>query len=626
MNGIVFKKLIIKNFLSFGPNPTEINLTGNYITMVMGLNHDAGGDESRNGAGKSAILDGISYNLFGKTVRGISNSKLVNKMARKGQGMLTVLELDAPSGAYRIERGESPSKLRVFRKELDDTNDFMLRDGKTYVYDISRNKVESNADIEEIIGFDIKLFEYLMVNSSETIPFMKLKEDEKRAIAERLMGLNLLTTRAKELGEDRKQLKKDLIAMESAVEATRQANRRVTQQLDNLKSKESAWENKHQSDMDNLRKQIESLSGVDVAEQIEILEMIDQVEQDTTANASNRRAVNLELRQSKRDLSDLEKLVHEASKRLVDLTDQQSMLDQNECPTCHQHWVADPELMASISGEIEELSNVPHETNDLINATSAEIAVHEDKLGQLEQEETELEETVTELSTFDLIFDSIDDAKAANTNLDQMEKKLTELEQDENPHSDTIHDMKENALEDIDDSEVKDLSKNIAHFNYLIDLLQNKDSFLRKAVIDRWLPQLNNRIAHYLSILELQFQVRIENDLTMSITDFGEDFDWGNLSKGQRQRVTISLNLAFQDLFEATNHPLSLLCIDELLDNGICNRGAQQALQALRDTCKNKDKRVLLVSHRMDIADQIDDVMLIELKNRISRIEEDDYE
>lgn len=626
MNGIVFKKLIIKNFLSFGPNPTEINLTGNYITVILGLNHDAGGDESRNGAGKSAVMDGISYNLFGKTIRGISNAKLVNKMARKGQGMMTVMELDAPSGSYRIERGESPSKLRLFRKELDDNNDFLLRDGKTYVYDISRNKIESNADIEEIIGFDIKLFEYLIANSSESIPFMKLKEDEKRAIAERLMGLNLLTTRAKELSEDRKQRKKDLIAKESAVEATRQANRRVTQQLDNLSIKETSWDNKHQADMDSLRKRIKDLSVVDVDEQIEILEMLDQIKTENAATLNSIRTVNLELRQAKRDLSDLEDLVEESNDRLLDLTDKKSVLDQNECPTCHQHWVADPELLVSITEEMEELSNVPHETIGLIDEAELVITEHTDNLAELDAETNELTDTLKELNTFALAFKSIDDAKAANTNLEQMKQKMIDLEDAENPHSDTINDMKVNALEDIDDSEVKELSKTIDHFNYLIDLLQNKDSFLRKAVIDRWLPKLNNRIAHYLSILELQFQVRIENDLTMGITDFGEDFDWGNLSKGQRQRVTIALNLSFQDLFEATNHPLSLLCVDELLDNGICNRGAQQAVQALRDTCKSKDKRVMLITHRMDIADQIDDVILIELKNRISRIEEDDYD
>lgn len=104
----------------------------------------------------------------------------------------------------------------------------------------------------------------------------------------------------------------------------------------------------------------------------------------------------------------------------------------------------------------------------------------------------------------------------------------------------------------------------------------------------------------------------------MSILDFGQEFDWGNLSKGQRQRVTIALNLAFQDLFEATNQPLSLLMVDELIDSGICNRGASQAVHALRETCANKDKRVFLITHRADIADQVEDVMVVEMKNKIS--------
>ena len=125
VRGIEFEKLSIKNMLSFGPQPTVIDLRGNYITAVLGLNHDTGGDESRNGVGKSTLIDSLCYVLFGKTIRGISNAKLVNKLMRKGQGMLVVLEFRTPDGAYRIERGEAPSKLKLFRKDLDDTNDFL---------------------------------------------------------------------------------------------------------------------------------------------------------------------------------------------------------------------------------------------------------------------------------------------------------------------------------------------------------------------------------------------------------------------------------------------------------------------------------------------------------------------
>lgn len=620
-NGIQFKRLVIKNFLSFGPNPTEIDLTGNHITVILGLNHDTGGDESRNGVGKSAIIDAISYSLYGTTVRGISNQKLVNKMARKGQGMLVILELDTTEGSYRIERGEAPTKFRFFRKDLTDTNDILLRNGKTFVYDITRNKSGTDPDIEALIGFDIKMFEFLIANTSESIPFMKLPEDKRRGIAERLMGLNLLTERAEELKEDRKDKKKELVAAESATEATQQANIRIERQISDLVFKESQWTTKRTGEISTIRARVDRLAAVDTAEQIEILELLDQLEAENQQIEAERKQATLELRQANRDLSDIQSTITVSAERFKELGRQKRKLDECQCPTCNQHWVPDPSVVTNIVVEIDRLSDLSESSTTMLDDAESAIKIVQTKIAEINARGTVLTETITEASGFDLVFNSIREASEAQTRIETDKSRIVELESSINPHTDTIMGLRNSAVKVIDLSEVQSLRTLIEHYNYLIDLLQSKDSFLRKAVIDRWLPKLNSRIAHYLQTLELPYMIRIENDLSMAIRDFGEEFDWGNLSKGQRQRVTIAINLAFQDLFEATNHPLSLLCIDELIDSGIDSRGASQALMALQETCDRKDKRVLLITHRADIADQVDDVMLVELKNRISRIE-----
>jgi energy-coupling factor transporter ATP-binding protein EcfA2 len=125
-------------------------------------------------------------------------------------------------------------------------------------------------------------------------------------------------------------------------------------------------------------------------------------------------------------------------------------------------------------------------------------------------------------------------------------------------------------------------------------------------------------------VLELPHRVTFNPDLTMDIVDFHESFDWGNLSRGQRQRVTLALNFAFQDVFEFMNFPISLLMIDELIDSGICNRGATNALKALKEMCNKKHKRVLLVTHREDISAQIDDVLTVVLEHKLSRINQEE--
>lgn len=623
-NIIQFKRLSLKNFLSFGPEPTTINLMGNHITVVLGLNHDTGGDESRNGVGKSSIVDAISYAIFGKTTRGISNQKLVNKMARRGQGMLVVLEFDAPTGSYRIERGESPSKLKLYRKDLDNVDDFLKRDGKTFIYDISRNKNETTDEIEKIIGFDLKLFEFLVANTTDSIPFMKLPEDKKREIAEHLMGLNLLTDRATELKLDRKDRRKELISAESATEATRQANKRIERQLDELLNKADQWEAKRDKDTEKLKKQIAELSGIDITEQIETLKMIDIVSAEDKRISAEQRQATLELRQAKRDLSDLQRSIDEAQKKLERLEVEKEKLDDSVCPTCSQHWIPDPSVIEEVESGISEIRSL--DVSEKVSVAETTIQTVESIIEELKNEELELDEEMTAISSVVLRFDSVEEASSVGATIESAKEQLSVLEKTENPHMETISGLQKNAMVEIDDSVIRELSNDIDHYNYLIDLLQSKDSFLRKAIIGRWLPLLNFRIAHYLEILELPYVVQIKNDLSMSITDFNEEFDWGNLSKGQRQRVTIALNLSFQDIFEATNTKLSLLLWDELIDNGICNRGAQQSLYALRETCDSKGKRVFLITHRLDVADQVEDNMVIEMKNKISRIEAPSFE
>ena len=145
--------------------------------------------------------------------------------------------------------------------------------------------------------------------------------------------------------------------------------------------------------------------------------------------------------------------------------------------------------------------------------------------------------------------------------------------------------------------------------------------FLRQRIIDRWLPILNRRVAYWLEVLELPHAITFQPDLTISIVNYHEEFDYGNLSKGQRNRVRIALNFAFQDVFEYMNYPINLLAVDELLDNGICPRGAENSVRALQEICRTKDKRVFLVTHRDDIAARVDDVMNVVLENNQSRIE-----
>lgn len=620
---IEFIEITLRNFLSFGNTTTAIDLTGEHITVIMGINHDTGGEDSRNGTGKSAIVDALSYVLYGKTLRDISNAKLVNKMARKGQGMLVTLDFKTKNGYYRIERGESPSKLKLFKKDLDDDNDILSRDGRKFVYEITRNKNETTEEISELIGFDLTLFEFLIANTTESQAFMKLPEAKRRSIIEHLMGLNLLSERAAELKEDRKELKKKVVAEESSLQATQQANMRITRQVEELQRKAKAWETEHDRRIKQLKKDMDTYGNIDIEEQVEILSLIKELKEESEQTYHEKRDVYMKLREAEVEYKSIMGMIDMARNDLEKLLREKEKLDNGTCPTCGQNWTPDHDHMKNVEDDIAENQAIVESSNELIAESKGKLDTLESKHESLDKDLREKKNASMEAEQLLGPFKSMTDVTRAQTFLEESAKILKQTEEEKNPFLDTIADLNTDAIKKIDRTTVDSIINDVLHYDYLIELLQSKDSFLRKSVINRWLPQLNIRINHYLDIMELPYTVRIEDDLSMEITSFGEDFSFGNLSKGQRQRVTIAVNFAFQDLFETTNHPINVLFVDELLDNGICQRGAAQAVKALQEITERKHKRVMLITHRQDISDQIDDMILVELKNRISRIDDD---
>lgn len=188
---LFYRTLTLKNFLSFGNKEIAIKLDGDFITVVLGENLDDGGEDSRNGVGKSAVADALSYVIFGTVTRdGVSNKQLINKLARRGQAMLVTLRFDKGEYEYLIERGEKPSRLTFLRRPVGSTEDWRAKNEKNELkFDRSQNKDETNEEIRSLFGYDHTLFEYLVVNSTESTDYFKLTEDKRRKVVESLFGI-----------------------------------------------------------------------------------------------------------------------------------------------------------------------------------------------------------------------------------------------------------------------------------------------------------------------------------------------------------------------------------------------------------------------------------------------------
>ena len=178
-----------------------------------------------------------------------------------------------------------------------------------------------------------------------------------------------------------------------------------------------------------------------------------------------------------------------------------------------------------------------------------------------------------------------------------------------------IEALQETGLQPVEWSEVNRLTELKEHQDFLLKLLTNKDSFIRKKIIEQNLQFLNTRLEYYITRLGLPHEVQFQSDLTVTITQLGQDLDFDNLSRGERNRLILGLSWSFRDVFESMNHPINLICIDELVDSGMDTIGVESALGILKKMERDRNKNILLISHRDELVGRVNNVLQVTKEN-----------
>jgi DNA repair exonuclease SbcCD ATPase subunit len=171
--------------------------------------------------------------------------------------------------------------------------------------------------------------------------------------------------------------------------------------------------------------------------------------------------------------------------------------------------------------------------------------------------------------------------------------------------------MENKALQEINFDKINKLTRTMEHQKFLLDLLTSKDSFVRKKIIDQNLSYLNGRLTHYLDKIGLPHNVIFKNDLQVEITELGRELDFDNLSRGERNRLILSMSWAFRDVFESLYQPINLLFIDEMIDNGLDTAGVENALALLKQMSRERHKSIWLVSHRDELAGRVENILKV---------------
>lgn len=578
---IKIKNLTVRNFMSVGNQTQAIDFDKGQLTLVLGENLDLGGDDSgaRNGTGKTTIINGLSYAIYGQALTNIKRDNLINKINSKQ--MLVTVTFEKNGIEYHIERGRKPNLLKFSvngQEQEQSDQDESQGDSR-----------ETQKAIEEIFGMTHEMFKHLVALNTYTEPFLSMKAADQRSIIEELLGITLLSEKAEHLKEQIKFSKEAIATENTRIETIKASNIRIQESIDALERKERMWNETNTQSINELESSINHLEKIDIDAEIAAHQCWDDYNKKKTRKETAEKWIaNITADNQKQ-----ERLIEKLKKEIASL-------EAHKCYACGQdvHDSKQSEILSQKQEQVQEAA-----LQILTNQT----------------QEDEHRATLTEIGELEACpvtqYDKIEEAYNHRSTVENLQKELSSKKIEVNPYTEQIEELKNSAVQEIDWDLVNELTRVKDHQEFLHKLLTSKDSFVRKRIIDQNLAFLNQRLTYYLDRIGLPHIVEFQNDLSVIITQLGQDLDFDNLSRGERNRLILSMSWSFRDVWENLYHPINLLFIDELVDSGMDASGVESSIAVLKKMTRERNKNVFLISHRDDLTSRVNHVLKVVKEN-----------
>ena len=216
-------------------------------------------------------------------------------------------------------------------------------------------------------------------------------------------------------------------------------------------------------------------------------------------------------------------------------------------------------------------------------------------------------------------YETMQQAMVHSETMKNMQEQIDKIKKEENPYTELLKKCEKVELMPYDESLKKSSEDDLNHLDFLVKLLTNKDSFVRKKIVEQNLAYLNLKIKNYLQMMGSLHVVIFNPDLSFDITKFGESFDFAGLSRGEKTSVILALNFAFRDLYELINEPINVMFVDELIDNGLDKYSASNVISILQKYSE-QNKNIFVVSHRKDIQARMNRILTVVMELGFSEI------
>ena len=559
--------------MSVGNNTQAVNFDNCQLTLVLGHNLDMGGDGSRNGTGKTTIINALSYALYGDALTNIRKDNLINKT--NGKGMIVTVDFEIQGVQYRIERGRRPNILKFFIDGEDSLDQEQQGDSR-----------ETQKEIEKIIGFPHYMFKHLIALNTYTEPFLSMKNNDQRDMIEQLLGITELSRKAEVLKERQKNTRDSIKEEEIRINAVEESNKRIEKNIKEIESRSRAWEKNKEDKIIELGEAIVKLEEIDISAEIDNHKVL------STLKEQQLKKKNLEQEHNR-----LQTSLNRSLEKIDELKSNLESAKEGVCPACGQE-TAHLDTHEEYTEELKEKIDTEQEYYNEIFSRSQ----------QLDEDLVEFDNLQDEPTVY---YSKLEEALQHKHNVETMTEQLQEKALEENPYVEQIEGLQSSGIQEVSFETMNELTYLQEHQDFLYKLLTSKDSFIRKKIIDQNIAYLNHRLAYYLEKLGLPHDVKFASDLGVEITEYGRDLDFDNLSRGERNRLILGLSWSFRDMYESLNRPMNLLCIDELIDSGMDSMGVENALSVLKKMNREQGKNIMLISHKEELVGRVNNVLTV---------------
>ncbi len=569
---ITFKKLRYKNFLSTGNQFTEIVFDKNsFNTLVVG----------NNGAGKSTILDALTFSLFGKSYRGVSKSQLVNSVNEKG----TEVEIEFEIGTvkWKIVRCIKPNKFNIFKNDEILNQDAHANAQQTWLETV-------------VLKMNYKSFTQIVIlGSSNFVPFMQLSASNRREVIEDILDIKIFSQmnsvvkdRVKIVKDQIRELEYKLMTLEEKYEM----QQTFIDEIEALGKKDISAKKK-------------SIKG-HIKEQENLLS--EQKELEKSLESKNKELENFSgARQKLRKLGNLKGKI---TQKVSTITKEHKFFTDNvTCPTCTQPIAEDFRInkITDSQNKAKELQSGYKELEEAIK----EEELRESTFIKISDEVTSLTHGISQVNT------KISGYQRQVRDLEQEIQTLTTKLEDRNIEHEKLTDFK-NQFE-IASTDADSKKDDIIRYNFVFDLL--KDGGVKTKIIRKYLPLINQQVNRYLQMMDFYINFSLDEEFNESIkSPIHEDFSYSSFSEGEKMRIDLALLFTWREVAKIKNSlNCNLIIFDETFDSSLDGFGTDEFLRIIRFVVEKAN--IFVISHKEGLQDKFSNVIRFEKIKGFSRME-----